>query len=172
MGLAEPVTPPRIVDRESPASYWLMSGTVHKEPMEITDVKTTKIGAESWGEFIEFPLVTVMSRYEKYRNAAGENPQARPAWTGPVSDVVEVETDTGITGVGHGTWLTGSIVTIIEETLSKLISGEDPRQRERLWDMMYRATIPFGRRGAAIEAISAVDLALWDIAGKEVEKPV
>ena len=102
-----------------------------------------------------------MSRYEKYRNAAGENPQARPAWTGPVSDVVvEVETDIGITGVGHGTWLTGSIMTINEETISKLSSGEDPRQRDRLWDVMYRVTIPFGRRGAAIEAISAVDLSL------------
>jgi len=37
---------------------------------------------------------------------------------------------------------------------------------------MYRATIPFGRKGAAVEAISAIDIALWDIAGKEVGKPV
>jgi len=141
--------------------------------MEITDISVTKVSTESWGEFVEFPLVTVMSKFDEYNNTDGENPQARRKWMGPVGDVVvEVETDSGITGVGHGNWATGAIETIIDETLSKLVVGKDPEQRERLWDMMYRATIPFGRKGAAIEAISAVDLALWDIAGKAVDKPV
>jgi len=141
--------------------------------MEITDITATKVSTESWGEFVEFPLVTIMSKYDEYNNAEGDNPQARRKWMGPVGDVVvEVETDAGITGVGHGNWATGAIETIVDETLSKLVVGEDPRERERLWDIMYRATIPFGRKGAAIEAISAVDLALWDIAGKEAEKPV
>jgi len=141
--------------------------------MEITEIRTTDVSTESWGEFVEFPLVTVMSNYDEYNNADGDNPQARRKWMGPVGDVVvEVETDAGITGVGAGNWATGAISTIVEETLSKLVMGEDPLDRERLWDMMYRATIPFGRKGAAIEAISAVDLALWDIAGKEADKPV
>jgi L-alanine-DL-glutamate epimerase-like enolase superfamily enzyme len=141
--------------------------------MEITDISVTKVSTDSWGEFVEFPLVTVMNKFEEYRNVDGSNPQARRKWMGPVGDVVvEVHTDEGITGVGHGNWATGAIETIVEETLSKLVVGEDPRRRERLWDMMYRATIPFGRKGAAIEAISAVDLALWDIAGKELDKPV
>ncbi|RJT07905.1 enolase C-terminal domain-like protein [Halococcus sp. IIIV-5B] len=141
--------------------------------MQITNISATNVSSDSWGEFVEFPLVTVMSKFEEYNNADGDNPQARRDWMGPVGDVVvEVETDAGITGVGHGNWATGAISTIVDETLSKLIVGEDPHERERLWDMMYRATIPFGRKGAAIEAISAVDLALWDIAGKEVDKPV
>jgi len=141
--------------------------------MEITNIDVTKVSTESWGEFVEFPLVTVMSKYEEYNNAEGDNPQARRKWMGPVGDVVvEVETDAGITGVGHGNWATGAIETIVDETLSKLVVGEDPQERERLWDVMYRATIPFGRKGAAIEAISAVDLALWDIAGKAADKPV
>ena len=141
--------------------------------MEITDVAVTEVSTESWGEFVEFPLVTVMSEYDEYNNAYGDNEQARRKWMGPVGDVVvEVETDAGITGVGHGNWATGAIGTIVDETLSKLVGGEDPRERERLWDIMYRATIPFGRKGAAIEAISAVDCALWDIAGKEADKPV
>ncbi|WP_101295900.1 enolase C-terminal domain-like protein [Halegenticoccus soli] len=141
--------------------------------MEITNVDVTKVSTESWGEFVEFPLVTVMSKFDEYNNADGDNPQARRKWMGPVGDVVvEVKTDAGITGIGVGNWATGSIETIVEETLSKLIVREDPRERERLWDTMYRATIPFGRKGAAVEAISAVDLALWDIAGKEVGKPV
>lgn len=141
--------------------------------MEITSITATNISTDSWGEFVEFPLVTVMSQYEAYRNADGSNPQARRKWMGPVGDVVvEIETDAGITGVGHGNWATGAISTIVDETLSKFLIGEDPRERERLWDIMYRATIPFGRKGAAIEAISAVDLALWDIAGKAADKPV
>jgi len=140
--------------------------------MQITDISTTNVSTDSWGEFVEFPLVTVMSEYDEYNNADGDNPQARRNWMGPVGDVVvEVETDAGITGVGHGNWATGAISTIVEETLSKLVVGEDPRERERLWDVMYRATIPFGRKGAAVEAISAVDIALWDIAGKELDKP-
>jgi L-alanine-DL-glutamate epimerase-like enolase superfamily enzyme len=140
--------------------------------MEVTDVTARRVSADSWGEFVEFPLVTVMSKFEEYRNAEGENPQARREWTGPTSDVVvEVETDEGITGHGHGNWLTGAVATVVEETLSKLVVGENPHRREALWDRMYRATIPFGRKGVAVEAISAVDIALWDIAGKAAEKP-
>ena len=56
--------------------------------MEITDVSATKVSNESWGEFIEFPLVTIMSKYDEYRNVDGENPQARRKWMGPVGDVV------------------------------------------------------------------------------------
>jgi L-alanine-DL-glutamate epimerase-like enolase superfamily enzyme len=141
--------------------------------MEITDINTTKVSTESWGEFVELPLVTVMSKYDEYRNADGDNPQARRKWMGPVGEVVvEVETDAGLTGYGTGNWATGAIATIVEETLSKLLVGRDPERREKLWDIMYRATIPFGRKGAAVEAISAVDLALWDIAGKRADKPV
>ncbi|PSQ15144.1 L-rhamnonate dehydratase [Halobacteriales archaeon QS_8_69_26] len=141
--------------------------------MQITDIDVTMVSTDSWGEFVEFPLVTVMNKYEEYRNVDGSNPEARRKWMGPVGDVVvEVETDAGITGAGHGTWATGAIATIIEETLSKLVVGEDPGRREELWEKMYRATIPFGRKGAAIEAISAIDIALWDIAGKEAGKPV
>ncbi|NGM67748.1 L-rhamnonate dehydratase [Natronolimnobius sp. AArcel1] len=141
--------------------------------MEITDVTATKISNESWGEFIEFPLTTIMSKYEEYRNINGENPQARRKWMGPVGDVVvQVETDAGTTGVGVGNWGTGAIATIVEETLSKIVMGKDPVQRELLWEQMYRATLPFGRKGAAVMAISAVDQALWDIAGKEAGKPV
>jgi len=141
--------------------------------MEITNVSATKISNESWGEFIEFPLVTIMSKFDEYRNVDGENPQARRQWMGPVGDVVvEIETDAGITGVGVGNWGTGAIATVVEETLSKIVAGENPLHRERLWEQMYRATLPFGRKGVAVMAISAVDQALWDIAGKDAGKPV
>jgi L-alanine-DL-glutamate epimerase-like enolase superfamily enzyme len=141
--------------------------------MEITNISTAKISNESWGEFIEFPLVTIMSKFDEYNNADGKNPQARRKWMGPVGDVVvKIETDAGHTGVGIGNWGTGAIATVIDETLSKIVMGEDPLRREYLWEQMYRATTPFGRKGVAVMSISAVDQALWDIAGKAADKPV
>nr|WP_309242263.1 hypothetical protein [Halocatena marina] len=85
------------------------------------------MSTESWGEFVEFQLVTVMSQYEGYNNAEGDNPQASRKWMGPVGDVVvEVHTDASITGVGHGNWATGAIETIVDKTLSKLVIGQNP----------------------------------------------
>jgi L-alanine-DL-glutamate epimerase-like enolase superfamily enzyme len=63
-------------------------------------------------------------------------------------------------------------VFVVESVLRELLVGKDPSDVEGLWAQMYRATLPFGRKGLAIMAISAIDLALWDLAGKVVEKPV
>ena len=41
-----------------------------------------------------------------------------------------------------------------------------------MWDMMWRATINYGRKGLPIQALSAVDLALWDLLGKLRNEPV
>ncbi|HET8524277.1 MAG TPA: L-rhamnonate dehydratase, partial [Thermomicrobiales bacterium] len=62
--------------------------------------------------------------------------------------------------------------TIIERHLSRFLIGADPRDVERLWDQMWRATLPYGRKGLALHAISAVDLALWDLCGKLRDEPV
>ena len=53
--------------------------------------------------------------------------------------------------------------------LPKLLVGEDPFRVERLWDIMWRGTLYYGRRGIAVHAISAVDNALWDIVGKALK---
>ena len=53
-----------------------------------------------------------------------------------------------------------------------LLVGEDPLDVERLWQKMYRGLIYIGRRGIAVHAISGIDIALWDIAGKAAGKPV
>jgi len=50
--------------------------------------------------------------------------------------------------------------------------GQDARNIGRIWDVLYRASIPYGRKGVAIEALSAVDIALWDLAGRAAGKPV
>jgi len=56
--------------------------------------------------------------------------------------------------------------------LASLVTGENPLEVERLWYRMYRGSIYYGRRGVAIQAISAIDIALWDICGKFYGQPV
>lgn len=56
--------------------------------------------------------------------------------------------------------------------LAEAIVGQDPLEVERLWEVMYRASVWYGRRSVAIHAISGIDLALWDIRGKALGRPV
>lgn len=56
--------------------------------------------------------------------------------------------------------------------LASLLIGENPLEVERLWYRMYRGSIYYGRRGVALQAISALDIALWDICGKVYQQPV
>jgi L-rhamnonate dehydratase len=86
--------------------------------------------------------------------------------------VVEVQTDEGLTGVGTVGGFCGAAVSIIRGHLRELLIGEDPRDVERHWETMYRATLRYGGRGAAIEALSGVDIALWDLLGRSSGLPV
>jgi len=60
----------------------------------------------------------------------------------------------------------------IDTYLKPLLLGQDPMDSEYLWQSMYRRTLPFGRKGIAMTAISAVDLAIWDAKGKLLNQPV
>jgi L-rhamnonate dehydratase len=84
---------------------------------------------------------------------------------------IVVETDEGIAGLGVGGGGKAG-VHIIDTVLSRVLIGKDPTDIEGLWEAMYRATIPFGRKGLPVMTISGVDLALWDLAGKRAGKPV
>ena len=99
--------------------------------------------------------------------------------TVPVSDeedrryiVVRVDTDAGIHGLGEvGIVWWGRAIGQAIEHLSELIIGADPWETERLWQEMFRSSF-FPADKVYSCAISAIDLALWDIKGKSVEKPV
>jgi len=82
---------------------------------------------------------------------------------------VEISTDKGVKGYGSGGPGGGAVV---EGHLSKLLVGEDPFDVEKLWDIMWRGTMHYGRMGVAVNAISGVDLALWDLVGKALGEPV
>jgi D-galactarolactone cycloisomerase len=90
--------------------------------------------------------------------------------------IVEVETDTGITGWGeclcHGLQPPQIAAAFIEHVFKPMLIGKDPCNVEVLWDEMYNTTRPFGQGGSAVNAISGVDIALWDIIGKSVDKPI
>ena len=86
--------------------------------------------------------------------------------------LVEVETDDGIIGIGEAGVGGGSTRHVIEHQLRPMLIGEDPLLIEGLWQKMFARTRQFGRRGIAINAISGIDIALWDIAGKVAKLPV
>src|SRR5437879_3741926 len=94
--------------------------------------------------------------------------------------VVKVHTDAGLSGVGEVDSSALVAKAIIEAPLShkicrglaECVIGENPLEIDRLIHRMYEGTIFFGRQGAVIQAMSGVEIALWDIAGKASGQPV
>jgi D-galactarolactone cycloisomerase len=90
--------------------------------------------------------------------------------------IVEICTDSGIIGWGEafaqGLEPPEIAATAIDKALRPLVVGANPLDIEVLWYRMYHATRDYGRKGTLISAISAVDMALWDIAGKHFNVPV
>lgn len=94
--------------------------------------------------------------------------------------IVKVHTDAGIVGIGESDSSPLVVKSIIETPnsnlacygLKELLIGEDPLEIEHLWNKMYEGSNYLGRRGAGIHSISAIDIALWDIKGKYLGKPV
>jgi len=86
--------------------------------------------------------------------------------------LVEIFTDTGLVGLGNAALSPLVTKTLIDTYLTPLLIGADPWDTEFLWQQMYRRTMAFGRKGVAMTAISAVDIALWDLLGKDAKQPV
>lgn len=86
--------------------------------------------------------------------------------------VVELELDDGTVGIGNAALAPHAVKTTIDTYLRPLLVGADPMDSEYLWQSMYRRTLPFGRKGIGMTAISAVDLAIWDAKGKVLRQPV
>jgi L-alanine-DL-glutamate epimerase-like enolase superfamily enzyme len=94
--------------------------------------------------------------------------------------LVKVHTDEGVVGLGEADTSPYVARTIVEMPAShslargirELIVGENPLQIDRLWQLMFHGSDHYGRGGAALHVISAVDMALWDIAGKVAGRPV
>ncbi|MGE5338566.1 MAG: L-rhamnonate dehydratase [Gemmatimonadota bacterium] len=118
------------------------------------------------GHWIDDHIATPMSKYPRYR-------ASRQSFGINVLGtlVVEVEASDGTVGFGvttggePGAW-------IVERHLARFVEGAQVSDLERIWDQMYLATLFYGRKGIVVNAISGVDLALWDLLGKLRGEPV
>lgn len=90
--------------------------------------------------------------------------------------IVELITDDGVTGWGealcHGLQPPEIAATIVQTALKPVVVGQDPFDVDVLWERMYNRTRPFGQKGAVPNAISAVDIAIWDCLGRALGKPI
>src|SRR5258707_417919 len=86
--------------------------------------------------------------------------------------IVEIFTDDGLVGIGNAALSPQVTKQVIDLYLKPLLIGADPWDTEFLWQHMYRKTMAFGRKGIAMVAISAVDVAIWDLLGKSAKQPV
>ena len=138
--------------------------------MNITNVRVRHANRSIWGHLAErektLPLVTPLDIYTDFKTTRGSW-----FWDSGMA-AIEVETDAGHTGVG---WCEDGccvVDRVVNTHLKRLLIGHDARDIEGLWDRLFRATLPYGRKGIALQAISAIDIALWDLAGKASGKPV
>src|SRR5262245_54455526 len=136
--------------------------------MKITEVQTIPIKAfgvpppKGKGSVLVMPSSIF---YEPQRNRAPGGPEI-------VALLVQVVTDEGLTGVGTVGAALGNALYTIENHLKYVVLNQNPFDVEMLWERMVRESINYGRKGMAIEAISAIDIALWDIMGKATQQPV
>ncbi|MCX5494054.1 mandelate racemase/muconate lactonizing enzyme family protein [Kaistia dalseonensis] len=98
------------------------------------------------------------------------NPKARQAL--PNNLWVRIYTDNGLVGLGETYYLPRAVAPIIHDIFAPLLIGRDPRDIENHWSNMFALVNFCGAYGAEMRAISAVDVALWDIAGQNAGEPI
>jgi L-rhamnonate dehydratase len=143
---------------------------------EIADVRAYLVDARGVGGdyhdrdeghwLVDTLIANPMSGYTEYK-------ASRTSWGIAVlgSIVVEIETKGGKVGVATG--LGGPPACfLIEKHFRRFLIGADPRDVNRIWDQIYRASMPYGRKGVTVAALSVVDLALWDLLGLLRDEPV
>ncbi|MGH9400574.1 MAG: L-rhamnonate dehydratase [Terriglobia bacterium] len=86
--------------------------------------------------------------------------------------IVEIASDSGEVGIGNAALSPRVTKQVVDTYLKPILLGQNPFDCECLWQHMYRRTVAFGRKGIGMVAISAVDIALWDLMGKIVKQPV
>ncbi|MEM1342990.1 MAG: L-rhamnonate dehydratase [Pseudomonadota bacterium] len=84
----------------------------------------------------------------------------------------EIEVESGEVGIGNAALCPPLVKQAIDTYYAPLVMGADPFDYAYLWEKMYRRTLAWGRKGVGMTAISAIDIALWDLMGKLVGKPV
>jgi len=95
-------------------------------------------------------------------------------FSGYRATLVRIETDIGLTGVGECmVRLAPTATRAVVEDIASLLIGRDPLDREAIWELLFGVMMNRGHnRGIFVEAISGIDIALWDLAGKYLDLPL
>ena len=142
--------------------------------MKIVDIRAVRVvppdrpapagaTARSWHYTAE--VANPMSGYARYKS---HRSLWLPAWEQTWCQVTLEDGTRGLGSTSHGR----VTAAIIDDHLAPILVGEDGYAVERLADMMFRLTKPYGSGGLAAYAVSAVDLALWDAKGRSLGQPV
>lgn len=84
----------------------------------------------------------------------------------------EIETEDGTIGIGNAALAPSVVKKAIDDWYAPMVIGEDPFDYAYIWEKMYRRSHAWGRKGIGMTAISAIDIAIWDLMGKLAGKPV
>jgi 2-dehydro-3-deoxyphosphogalactonate aldolase len=98
-----------------------------------------------------------------------------PGWGGRYFTFVKLTTDNGITGIGEcycATFGPKAMTAMIEDTLGRYVLGMDPFHIESLWRKVYGSGYTLRPDVSLMGVLSGIEIALWDIIGKSVDKPV
>ena len=145
--------------------------------MKITDIRAMRLNVPPTdaptqptprrpGWAAEAEVANPMSRFPKVKRH--RNLWMPQNWEEVWCQVTLEDGTTGLGSTGHGR----VSAALIEDHLAPQLKGEDGLAIDRLADMMFRLTKPYGSTGLAAHAVSAVDLALWDARGKVLQQPV
>ena len=140
--------------------------------MKIVDLKLREISGtmEHPDPFWEERLIRPVDVYPEFREQGADFSTSLGDGRYAIRAVfLEIHTDDGIVGLAGP--CSRMEAFIIDTSLRPLLVGRDPLAIERLWDVMYRASI-HGRKGETMMAISVVDCGLWDLKGKALGQPV
>jgi L-rhamnonate dehydratase len=132
-------------------------------PCEAASAGQTAARRPSWA--VDAEVANPMSKFPRYKR---HRSSWMPQWPGVWVQVVAEDGTWGVGSTGYGR----PVAAIVEDHFAPLLVGEECTAIDRLWDMMFRASKPYGTAGLAACAISAVDLALWDLCGKLRNAPV
>jgi L-rhamnonate dehydratase len=120
-------------------------------------------GPDHW---IDQHIATPMSKYPEYR-------QSRQSFGINVLGTLVVELEASDGTIGFAVTTGGEIAAyIVEKHFARFVEGRAVTDIETMWDQMYNASLYYGRKGIVINALSGVDLALWDLLGKVRGEPV
>jgi L-rhamnonate dehydratase len=121
---------------------------------------------QSGDHWIDDHIATPMSKYPEFR-------ESRQSFGINVLGTLVVEVEASDGSVGFGVTTGGEIgAYIVEKHFARFIEGRAIIDLELMWDQMYHSSLFYGRKGVVVNALSGVDLALWDLLGKVRGEPV